>query len=117
MPGWAAEGADMSVRLSRLLGRKPGGRASAAIGRRDSSDIPLASALGGLALLAIVMVGAVGWLATAVEDDETADGDLAQLTLDNSGSPTAGDEDGTEPSRGFASVVPGVAEGPVAPGI
>jgi hypothetical protein len=101
----------MSVRLSRLLGRKPGGRVSAANGRRDSSDIPLAFAVGALALLAIVMVGAVGWLATAVDDGETADADLAPLTLDNSSSPTAGDEDGTEPSRGFASVVPGVAEG------
>lgn len=88
----------MSAGLSRLQGRKA---------RR--ADIPLGSALLGLTALALVMFGAVAGVIMAVDEGDTADPVLAKLTLDRPGSQYEGDEDGSEPSRGFASMVPGMA--------
>ncbi|MFC5326089.1 hypothetical protein [Bradyrhizobium oligotrophicum] len=100
----------MSAGLSRLLRGKPGASASPAERRRDVSHIPLGSALIGLAVLAILICGALGWLAMSMDEGETTDASLAQLTSTNSSSQYGSDEDGTEPSRGFPSVVPGMAE-------
>jgi len=107
MPGRAADGAGMSAGLSRLLRRKLGATAERG---RDVSHIPLGSAVIGLAVLAILMFGALGWLAVSVDEDETTEASLAQLTSNNSGTQYGGDEDGTEPSNGFPSVVPGMAD-------
>ncbi|WP_284419304.1 MULTISPECIES: hypothetical protein [unclassified Bradyrhizobium] len=98
----------MSVGLSRLLERKLGATASPA-GRRGDAQIPLGAGLIGLLALALMMTVGVGWVVTTVDDGETADASLAQLTV-NASRQYQDDEDGTEPSRGFP-VVPGVADG------
>ncbi|NPU63699.1 hypothetical protein HL667_01670 [Bradyrhizobium sp. 83012] len=105
----------MSAGLFRLPGRKLGGAAAAAERRGNDAYIPLGAAVSGLAALALIMCGAVGWLIMSVDDGEPSDPSLARLTLDHPSGQFEGEEDGTEPSRGFASVVPGVADSANAP--
>ncbi|WP_244422235.1 hypothetical protein [Bradyrhizobium sp. ORS 285] len=104
MPERAADGADMSAGLSRLLRRKLGGTPAR---RRSDAHLPLGTASLGLGALALVVFGTVGWLIVTGDEGEIADGSLARLTLDSSSRQYQDDEDGTEPSRGFSSVVPG----------
>ncbi|MGJ5181579.1 hypothetical protein ACQR16_32565 [Bradyrhizobium oligotrophicum] len=100
----------MSAGLSHLPSRKLGAAASPAVRRRADAQIPLGTALMGLAAFALIMFGAVAWLIMSSEDGETVDGGgLARLVPDTSGVPYAGDEDATEPARGFSSVVPGAS--------
>ncbi|CCD92584.1 conserved hypothetical protein [Bradyrhizobium sp. ORS 375] len=101
---------DMSAGLSRSLGRKLGATASLAARRRDDAQIPLGTALLGLLALALITSGVVAWLIVSADDGENADISLAQLVMNHANAPYAGDEDGTQPSRGFPSVVPGAAE-------
>ncbi len=108
MPERAADGADMSAGLSRLLRRKLGATPAR---RRADAHIPLGTASLGLGALALVVFGTVGWLIMSMDEGEIVDGNLARLTLDGSSRQYQDDEDGTEPSRGFSSVVPGVSNG------
>ncbi|WP_315776592.1 MULTISPECIES: hypothetical protein [unclassified Bradyrhizobium] len=96
----------MSAGLSRLLGRKPDAAASLAMRRSGGASIPLGAAVSGLAILALIMFGAVGWLIMSVEEEEMADLRLAQVTSASPSGRYEGDEDGTEPSHGLSSVVP-----------
>jgi hypothetical protein len=101
----------MSAGLFRLPGLKLGAAAMPA-GRRSSElYLPLGAAVSGLAVFALIMCGAAGWLIMSVDDGEPSELILAGLTLDHPSRQFEGEEDGTEPSRGFASVVPDVADG------
>ncbi|WP_456714780.1 hypothetical protein [Bradyrhizobium sp. USDA 4353] len=71
----------------------------------------MATASLGLGALALVVFGAVGWLIMSGDEGDLVDGSLARLTLDGSSRQYQDDEDGTEPSRGFSSVVPGMSSG------
>ncbi|MGJ5204892.1 hypothetical protein [Bradyrhizobium sp. HKCCYLR20261] len=101
----------MSAGLFHSQERKLGPAASPAAKRRGSAYLPLGAALFGLATLAALTFGMVGWVVLSVDEGELAEADasLMPLTSDASAEPSAGEEDRTEPSRGFVSVTPGAA--------
>ncbi|CCE02154.1 hypothetical protein [Bradyrhizobium sp. STM 3809] len=100
----------MSAGFSRLFGRKLDAQAASVPRQRNSAQIPLGTAVLGLLALALVISGAVAWLIVSADDGDTGDPSLAQLVTIPGSASYAGDEDGTEPSRGFPSVVPGLGE-------
>ncbi|XUM20564.1 hypothetical protein ACRAVF_23955 [Bradyrhizobium oligotrophicum S58] len=99
----------MSAGLSRLLRRKPDATASSPVRRSDGASIPLGAAVSGLAIFALIMLSAVGWLIMSVEEEEGAGPSLMRVGSASPSSGYDGDEDGTETSRGLSSAVPSLA--------
>ncbi len=87
----------MSTGLYRLLWRRFGGMGTSAAPRASKSGVALKSALIGLAALAILLFGTVGWLVMSVDDSESADGTVAQSTGRSTGDDSGASATASEP--------------------
>lgn len=87
----------MSTGLYRLLWRRFGGMGTSAASRASKSGVALKSALIGLAALAILLFGTVGWLVMSVDDSESADGTVAQSTGRSTGDDSGASATASEP--------------------
>ncbi|MGJ4942308.1 hypothetical protein ACQR1W_17160 [Bradyrhizobium sp. HKCCYLS1011] len=74
----------MSAGLYRLLWRRFGGIGPSFGARAAKPILPWKSAFIGLTVFAILLVGAAVWLVMSVDDSESADSTVTQLTGDNS---------------------------------
>jgi len=88
----------MSTGLYRLLWRRFGDAAASVGGPETAGHLPLRSALVGLAVLAVLMLGSAAWLVMSVDDGEGADVSHVQSTLDQTANLTSAEDDDAGPA-------------------